>query len=63
MTDKPKLIDLATVIERLEKLPRMLVGEFDEGGGNMCPYADESKIGNWISWDSIQSLIDSLKSE
>lgn len=49
---------LSDIVERLKKLQRKDVGEFDEGGGNMCHYADESTFGRWVEWDDIQKLID-----
>jgi hypothetical protein len=51
-------LDPASIIERLKNLQRKDVGEFDEGGGNMCHYANESTSGRWVEWDDIQKLID-----
>ena len=52
--------DTMQIIMRLRELTRYNVGEFDDGGGYMCSYANEDDTGDWIRASDIDDLISSL---
>jgi len=52
------MTDLERLIAELKELPRYETGEFDEGGGIMVPFADETDGGRWVSSSDVDELLE-----